>query len=76
MNMRYVVLFAGSALAACTAAPGPNAEAEGAVYGYRYHDANHTGDARTCPPSVTAGDLQRDPRRVALAAGGKRVRPG
>ncbi|HSZ89225.1 MAG TPA: hypothetical protein VK822_07595 [Acetobacteraceae bacterium] len=47
MNMRYVVLFAGSALAACTAAPGPNAEAEGAVYGYRYHDANHTGDAST-----------------------------
>jgi hypothetical protein len=42
MKIGYLVLFAGSALAACTAAPGPSA---GPIYGYRYHDANHTGDA-------------------------------
>jgi hypothetical protein len=44
VKIRYLVLFGGSALAACTAAPAPNAGAEGAIYGYRYHDANHTGD--------------------------------
>ncbi len=44
MKIRYLALFAGSALAACTAAPGADGR-DVAIYGYRYHDANHTGDA-------------------------------
>ena len=76
MNMRYVVLFAGSALAACTAAPGPNAEAEGAVYGYRYHDANHTGDARYLSAKRHRRRSTTRPTACGFGRRRKAVRPG
>jgi hypothetical protein len=42
----------GALLSACTTAPGPAAGTDGAIYGYRYYDANHPNGLSQASPQA------------------------